>query len=149
MVSSFPQAELAAQWRTVLFFACVVHTGTVLFYQPGLLYGGSVEHDCSLHRSVGYYLEALIMLAPFMKNPLRAVLKGVTNDPTDPSVSAHARDCVQVKMKIVSAVCLSVRCVSQVDLLKATAVPLMKKFGVDGEGLEIKVLLEPIQDLHF
>ncbi|XP_053474008.1 RNA 3'-terminal phosphate cyclase-like protein [Ictalurus furcatus] len=87
-------------------------TGTVLFYQPGLLYGGSVEHECNIQRSIGYYLEALIMLAPFMKNPLKAVLKGVTNDPTDPSV----------------------------DLLKATAVPLMKKFGVDGEGLELKVV---------
>uniref|UniRef100_A0A8C2G000 RNA terminal phosphate cyclase-like 1 n=1 Tax=Cyprinus carpio TaxID=7962 RepID=A0A8C2G000_CYPCA len=62
-------------------------TGTVLFYQPGLLYGGSVEHECNVQRSIGYYLEALLMLAPFMKTPLRAVLKGVTNDPTDPSVS--------------------------------------------------------------
>ncbi|KAF4072898.1 hypothetical protein AMELA_G00252720 [Ameiurus melas] len=87
-------------------------TGTVLFYQPGLLYGGSVEHECNVQRSIGYYLEALLMLAPFMKNPLKAVLKGVTNDPTDPSV----------------------------DLLKVTAVPLMKKFGVDGEGLELKVV---------
>ncbi|TSL28227.1 RNA 3'-terminal phosphate cyclase-like protein [Bagarius yarrelli] len=85
--------------------------GTVLFYQPGLLYGGSVEHECNVQRSIGYYLEALIMLAPFMKYPLKAVLKGVTNDPTDPSV----------------------------DLLKATAVPLMKTFGIDGEGLEIKM----------
>uniref|UniRef100_A0A672K353 RNA 3'-terminal phosphate cyclase-like protein n=1 Tax=Sinocyclocheilus grahami TaxID=75366 RepID=A0A672K353_SINGR len=86
--------------------------GTVLFYQPGLLYGGSVEHECNIQRSVGYYLEALLMLAPFMKTPLRAVLKGVTNDPADPSV----------------------------DLLKVTAIPLMKKFGIDGDGLEIKVL---------
>ncbi|KAL7835025.1 hypothetical protein SRHO_G00292720 [Serrasalmus rhombeus] len=87
-------------------------TGTVLFYQPGLLCGGSVEHECNVQRSIGYYLEALIMLAPFMKNSLKAVLKGVTNDPIDPSV----------------------------DLLKATAVPLMKMFGINGEGLEIKVV---------
>lgn len=87
-------------------------TGTVLFYQPGLLYGGSIEHDCNVQRSIGYYLEALLMLAPFMKNPLKAVLKGVTNDPTDPSV----------------------------DLLKVTAIPIIKKFGIDGDGLEIKVI---------
>uniref|UniRef100_A0A8C1FI16 RNA terminal phosphate cyclase-like 1 n=1 Tax=Cyprinus carpio carpio TaxID=630221 RepID=A0A8C1FI16_CYPCA len=87
-------------------------TGTVLFYQLGLLYGGFVVHECNVQRSIGYYLEALLMLAPFLKMPLRAVLKGVANDPTDPSV----------------------------DLLKVTAVPLMKKFGIDGEGLEIKVL---------
>lgn len=87
-------------------------TGTVLFYQPGLLYGGSVEHECNVQRSVGYYLEALLMLAPFMKTPLRAVLKGITNHPTDPSV----------------------------DLLKVTAVPLMKRFGINGDSLEIKVV---------
>ncbi|XP_050967032.1 RNA 3'-terminal phosphate cyclase-like protein [Labeo rohita] len=87
-------------------------TGTVLFYQPGLLYGGSVEHECHVQRSIGYYLEGLLMLAPFMKAPLRAVLKGVTNDPTDPSV----------------------------DLLKLTAIPLMKQFGIDGDSLEIKVV---------
>lgn len=47
-----------------------------------------MEHECNTQRSVGYYLEALIMLAPFMKNSLRAVLKGVTNDQNDPSVSS-------------------------------------------------------------
>ncbi|XP_029920784.1 RNA 3'-terminal phosphate cyclase-like protein isoform X1 [Myripristis murdjan] len=52
------------------------------------------------------------MLAPFMKTALRATLRGVTNDPTDPSV----------------------------DLLKSTAIPLMKKFGLEGEGLDIKVV---------
>lgn len=62
----------------------------MLFYQPGLLYGGVVEHDCNTQRSVGYYLEALLMLAPFMKMPLKATLRGVTNDPTDPTVRAHA-----------------------------------------------------------
>ncbi|MBN3325253.1 RCL1 protein, partial [Atractosteus spatula] len=87
-------------------------TGTALFYQPGLLYGGTVEHDCNPQRSIGYYLEALLALAPFMKNPIRAVLRGVTNDQKDPSV----------------------------DTLKATAVPLMKKFGLDGEGLELKIV---------
>uniref|UniRef100_A0A4W5QE26 Uncharacterized protein n=1 Tax=Hucho hucho TaxID=62062 RepID=A0A4W5QE26_9TELE len=30
-------------------------------------------------RSLGYYLVSLLMLAPFMKHPLKAVLKGVTN----------------------------------------------------------------------
>ncbi|XP_054613818.1 RNA 3'-terminal phosphate cyclase-like protein isoform X2 [Dunckerocampus dactyliophorus] len=87
-------------------------TGTVLFYRPGLLYGGCIEHDCSLQRSIGYYLEALLMLAPFMKTALKATLRGVTNDPTDPTV----------------------------DLLKCTALPVMKKFGIDGEGLDLKVV---------
>lgn len=68
---------------------CLSLQGTVLFYQPGLLYGGSVEHDCNTQRSIGYYLEALLMLAPFMKTSMKATLKGVTNDPADPTVRTH------------------------------------------------------------
>ncbi|XP_062985351.1 RNA 3'-terminal phosphate cyclase-like protein [Elgaria multicarinata webbii] len=86
-------------------------TGTTLYYQPGLLYGGSLEHDCSPSRSIGYYLESLLCLAPFMKHSLRIVLRGVTNDQVDPSV----------------------------DVLKATAIPLLKRFGIDGEELELKI----------
>ncbi|NXW38828.1 RCL1 protein, partial [Phaetusa simplex] len=94
-------------------------TGTSLYYQPGLLYGGSLEHECSPSRSIGYYLEGLLCLAPFMKHPLKIVLRGVTNDQVDPSV----------------------------DVLKATALPLLKKFGIDGEiPLEIKV--EEVLLLH-
>lgn len=87
-------------------------TGTTLYYQPGLLYGGSLEHDCSVLRSIGYYLESLLCLAPFMKHPLRIVLRGVTNDQVDPSV----------------------------DVLKATAIPLLKQFGIDGESFELKIM---------
>ncbi|RMC19469.1 hypothetical protein DUI87_04081 [Hirundo rustica rustica] len=87
-------------------------TGTTLYYQPGLLCGGSLEHDCCPSRGIGYYLEGLLCLAPFMKHPLKIVLRGVTNDQVDPSV----------------------------DVLKATALPLLKKFGIDGESLEIKVM---------
>ena len=58
----------------------------MLFYKPGLLAGGPVEHVCNPQRSVGYYLEAVVMLAPFCKKPLRLNLKGVTNDRYDPMV---------------------------------------------------------------
>nr|XP_056704363.1 RNA 3'-terminal phosphate cyclase-like protein [Euleptes europaea]XP_056722669.1 RNA 3'-terminal phosphate cyclase-like protein [Euleptes europaea] len=86
-------------------------TGTTLYYQPGLLCGGSLEHDCSPNRSIGYYLESLLCLAPFMKHSLRIVFRGITNDQVDPSV----------------------------DVLKATALPLLKRFGIDGEELELKI----------
>ncbi|EMP30474.1 RNA 3'-terminal phosphate cyclase-like protein [Chelonia mydas] len=66
-------------------------TGTTLYYQPGLLSGGVLEHDCSPHRSIGYYLESLLCLAPFMKHPLRIVLRGVTNDQVDPSDYTDAK----------------------------------------------------------
>ncbi|XP_029469463.1 RNA 3'-terminal phosphate cyclase-like protein isoform X2 [Rhinatrema bivittatum] len=87
-------------------------TGTTLYYQPGLLFGGSLEHDCSPERAIGYYLESLLCLAPFMKHPLKIVLRGVTNDQMDPSV----------------------------DTLKAAALPLLKKFGIDGEQLDLKIV---------
>lgn len=70
----------------VVTFVLLPPQGTTLFYQPGLLSGGPVEHDCNTQRSIGYYLEALLMLAPFMKSPLKATLRGVTNDPCDPTV---------------------------------------------------------------
>lgn len=55
-------------------------TGTSLFYSPGLLIGGDLEHDCSLQRSITYYLEAVMALAPFCKKPIDIKLRGVTNN---------------------------------------------------------------------
>jgi RNA 3'-terminal phosphate cyclase-like protein len=49
----------------------VNETGTVLFYQPGMLIGGDITHECSKNRSVSYYLEVLLALAPFCANPLK------------------------------------------------------------------------------
>lgn len=63
--------------------------GTSLLFEPGLLIGGTVEHDCNPQRSIGYYLEALLCLAPFTKHPLHATLSGVTNSQTDLSVSIN------------------------------------------------------------
>ena len=54
---------------------------------PGTIVGGVVEHMCSLERSIGYYLQVLVCLAPFAKQPFEVTLKGVTNDPDDVSVS--------------------------------------------------------------
>ena len=90
----------------------VNQTGTEVFYQPGLLYGGTIEHDCSLQRSIGYYLEALMALGPFFKCPLSVTLRGITNDQIDPSV----------------------------DLLYCSAMPVLKKFLVVDHGLELKIL---------
>jgi RNA 3'-terminal phosphate cyclase-like protein len=66
--------------------------GTSLLYHPGLLIGGKIEHECNLQRSIGYFLEVLMCLAPFCKKPLHAVLTGITNDQVDPSV------CIYLKM---------------------------------------------------
>jgi len=90
----------------------VNETGTSLYYQPGLLIGGQVEHECNLSRGIGYYLEFLLMLAPFCKSPLNATLRGVTNNREDPSV----------------------------DLVKASAFPVLKRYFLIDEGLEMKVV---------
>jgi len=90
----------------------VNETGTALYYQPGLLLGGELEHDCNVGRGVGYFLEPLLQLAPFTKNNLKIRLKGVTNNQIDPSV----------------------------DSLKSASLPLLAKFLGSDDGLELKVV---------
>ncbi|KAK3090706.1 hypothetical protein FSP39_013900 [Pinctada imbricata] len=89
----------------------VSETGTSLLYQPGLLTGGTIEHDCNPQRSIGYYLEGLVCLAPFMKKPLKTILRGVTNDQTDPSV----------------------------DMVKLSTFPVLKRFLGTDDNLELKI----------
>jgi len=86
-------------------------TGTTLTFVPGILTGGRVEHDCGVERSIGYFLELLLALGPFCKNPLHITLSGVTNNQNDPSV----------------------------DLVKASQLPVVKKFVLNDEGLDIKI----------
>jgi len=57
--------------------------------KPGIITGGPVTHDCPLSRSIGYYLEPVIMLAPFSKKPFHVILKGITTDDKDLSVSVQ------------------------------------------------------------
>jgi RNA 3'-terminal phosphate cyclase-like protein len=65
----------------------VDEVGTTVKYTPGSILGGSgLEFDCDVERSIGYYLEPLIVLAPFAKKPIEIVLRGVVNDEFDISV---------------------------------------------------------------
>ncbi|XP_010273558.1 PREDICTED: probable RNA 3'-terminal phosphate cyclase-like protein [Nelumbo nucifera] len=94
---------------------CVVEineTGTKLKYKPGVLMGGKhLMHDCGLSRSIGYFLEPLIVLGLFGKKPLMIRLKGITNDSKDPSV----------------------------DTFRSTTFHMLKRFGVPSEGLNLKI----------
>ncbi|GBF93150.1 hypothetical protein Rsub_05881 [Raphidocelis subcapitata] len=69
---------------------CVVEineTGTSLRYRPGVIIcGAGLSHECPASRSIGYFLEPLVLLALFAKKPLSITLRGVTNDSLDPSV---------------------------------------------------------------
>uniref|UniRef100_A0A915JZ38 RNA 3'-terminal phosphate cyclase-like protein n=1 Tax=Romanomermis culicivorax TaxID=13658 RepID=A0A915JZ38_ROMCU len=87
-------------------------TGTNFYYQPGLLQGGSFDFDCQSERGIGYYLELLLILAPFCKHPIKATLRGVT-------------DCKQ-----------DLSC----DYLRHCWLPVMRKFMLDSEDLEIKIM---------
>lgn len=62
------------------------YTGTCITFVPGVLSGGKIHHDCPPSRSIGYFLEAVLALAPFCKTPLTLSLTGITNDNLDPSV---------------------------------------------------------------
>lgn len=86
-------------------------TGTSVYYRPGLLNGGYIQHTCCPERGIGYYLDALIALGPFCKTALHCSLKGVTNSKECPSV----------------------------DYIKGSAMATLKKFLVVDDGLELKV----------
>ncbi|KAF0288258.1 RNA 3'-terminal phosphate cyclase-like protein [Amphibalanus amphitrite] len=74
----------------------VNETGTSVTYMPGLLAGGRLEHACSKQRGLGYYLEPVMMLAPFCKKPLHLTLHGVTNSQMDPSVDQLKHSCLPI-----------------------------------------------------
>ncbi|KAH8106846.1 18S rRNA biogenesis protein [Cristinia sonorae] len=85
-------------------------TGTAILLKPGIIAGGAVTHECPLSRSIGYFLEPLIMLAPFAKKPLNLTLKGITTDDQDLSA----------------------------DLIRTVTLPHLQLFGIS-EGLELRI----------
>ncbi|CAN0916793.1 Probable RNA 3'-terminal phosphate cyclase-like protein [Linum grandiflorum] len=91
----------------------VVLIATKFKYKPGVVMGGKrVIHDCGDCRSIGYFLEPVIVLGLFGKKPLEIRLKGITNDSKDPSV----------------------------DTFRSTTLPILKQFGVPSEGLDLKIV---------
>ncbi|KAG8908182.1 hypothetical protein FRB99_008725 [Tulasnella sp. 403] len=85
-------------------------TGTSILIKPGVIIGGSIAHECPISRSVGYFMEPIIMLAPFAKKPLNLTLTGITTDDRDLSV----------------------------DLLRTVTLPHLQLFGIS-EGVELKI----------
>lgn len=76
-----------------------------------MLPGGNVTHNCHLGRSVGYYLEVIVPLAPFCKKPLTVTLNGITGE--------EGRD--------LSA-----------DAVRTVTLPHLHLFGVS-DGLELQI----------
>ncbi|KAI0797679.1 18S rRNA biogenesis protein [Abortiporus biennis] len=85
-------------------------TGTAILLKPGIIVGGSITHECPVSRSIGYFLEPIIMLAPFSKKPLNLTLRGITSDEQDLSV----------------------------DLIRTVTLPHLQLFGLS-DGLELRI----------
>jgi RNA 3'-terminal phosphate cyclase-like protein len=94
------------------------NTGTQLKFHPGVLMGGDIEHECPDSRSIGWFLEGILPLAPFGKEPLSVYFKGITDGCCDLDPSP--------------------------DYLQKSAIPLFIKFGIgvdeDDSGANIRVI---------
>ncbi|KAM3719623.1 putative RNA 3'-terminal phosphate cyclase-like protein [Dirofilaria immitis] len=66
----------------------ISQTGTKVEFSPGVITGGQFTFDCGNDRCISYYLEPLLMLAPFCKHQLNLKLQGITNAPSELSVDA-------------------------------------------------------------
>ncbi|KAG7192760.1 rRNA-processing endoribonuclease [Scheffersomyces spartinae] len=89
----------------------ISYTGTTVIYRPGLIIGGELNHVCTGQKPVGYYIEPMLYLAPFLKKKFSIVFKGLTA--SDKTLDAG------------------------VESLKWGLIPVMEKFGVREVNLHI------------
>ncbi|WKX93339.1 hypothetical protein Q1695_010971 [Nippostrongylus brasiliensis] len=87
-------------------------TGTQVRFRPGIITGGVINMDCGADRCLSYFLEPIIIISPFCKNPMTIKLKGVTNAPGELSV----------------------------DAIRATWLCVYNKFVLNDEKLELKIM---------
>ena len=91
-------------------------TGTQLRFRPGILLGGTIQHACPVleeddddgntnnARSIGWFLEGILPLAAFGKEPLNITFTGITDGCSDRDPSP--------------------------DYWRASVIPLLKQFGL-------------------
>lgn len=92
-IQPFEQSLLALVEKITVETKIEIHPkGTELFFEPGMLQGGEITHDCDLDRGIGYYLELLIAVAFFCKEPIKATLSGITNSKESTSVDYIKRN---------------------------------------------------------
>lgn len=87
----------------------ISYTGTTIIFKPGIIIGGTFTHKCPTSRAIGYFVEPLLLVAPFAKKPLTATFHGVTSSDTDIGV----------------------------DTIRTSIFPVLQKFGIDREELRI------------
>mmetsp|Transcript_2695 Transcript_2695/g.5817 ORF Transcript_2695/g.5817 Transcript_2695/m.5817 type:complete len:410 (+) Transcript_2695:239-1468(+) len=73
-------------------------TGTQLKFRPGGLLGGDIHHDCPSSRSIGWFVEGILPLAPFGKENLEVTFTGITDGlcEIDPSADYWKRSTGQI-----------------------------------------------------
>lgn len=64
----------------------ISYTGTTLIYRPGLIIGGSFNHNCPNNTSISYYLLPMLLLGPFSKNKFSIIFKGLTSKKGEPGL---------------------------------------------------------------
>ncbi|KAK9477717.1 RNA 3'-terminal phosphate cyclase/enolpyruvate transferase [Lipomyces japonicus] len=87
----------------------ISYTGTTVLYRPGLIVNGTYTHTCPLSRGIGYFIEPILLLAPFGKAPLKLILKGITSNGIDLGV----------------------------DTIRTAIFPIYQKFGIDRQELKV------------
>jgi len=102
--------------------------GTAILLKPGIIFGGTLQHDCPTSRAIGYFLEPVITLAPFAKKPMNITVKGITTDEHDLSVCFH-NTCWTKHPYL---------CILKADILRTVTLPHLQLFGIS-EGLELRV----------
>ncbi|KAJ3358407.1 hypothetical protein GGF32_000427 [Allomyces javanicus] len=99
----------------------ISHTGTQLVFSPGVLVGGPVDLEIPPSRAVGYYLEALIAVAPFAKKPVAATLHGGAITACEGTHRAFTD--------------------ASADTLRTATLPFLSRaYGLDAAGLELQVV---------
>ncbi|KAK4475643.1 hypothetical protein MN116_000913 [Schistosoma mekongi] len=107
-------------------------TGTIVTVSPGTLIGGDFSFDCSNTRGIGYYVEFLLMIAPFCKVPIEATLTGISNNLHDPSIDMIAQSWLPIYRSVVG---LGASVSTKIDIRKRGVYP--------GGGAEVLFTSKP------
>jgi RNA 3'-terminal phosphate cyclase-like protein len=125
----------------------ISYTGTEVYIRPGLVIGGKIVHECPTSRGVGWFLEPLLVLGIFGKQPLNITLRGITSSPRDVSVSVRfpIEDFWVSKTKLIEIVLQSSLCdvvIIQADTLRTAYLPLLSSFlpSTVTQPLELRIV---------
>lgn len=86
------------------------YTGTAVTFKPGSILGGSLNFDCGNERAIGYFLEPVLLIAPFSKFAFKLCMTGMTSHEEDTSI----------------------------DIIRTVFIKILGRFGVS-EGLDLKI----------